>query len=190
MTEGKILEWKVKVGDSFDVGDSLFSIETDKATVDYEATEKGVLAKIINDGSKTLPVGVPVAVFTKKKDDVEKFKDFTLESASGSTPSSQQTTTQAPQSQPQSQPTQTQTPPSSTSQTQSSTSPSGDRVIASPLAKSVAQQKGINLSEVQGSGPNGRILKQDVESFQPRTAQQVKQQAVQQPVVEAPKPAK
>lgn len=188
MTEGKILEWKVKVGDSFDVGDSLFSIETDKATVDYEATEKGVLAKIINDGSKTLPVGVPVAVFTKKKDDVEKFKDFTLESASGSTPSSQQTTTQPPQSQSQPQPTQT--PPSSTSQTQSSTSSSGDRVFASPLAKTVAQQKGINLSEVQGSGPNGRILKQDVESFQPRTVQQVQQQAVQQPVVEAPKPAK
>lgn len=67
MTEGKILEWKIKVGDSFDVGDSLFSIETDKATIDYEATEKGILAKIINDGSSQIPVGVPVAIITKKK---------------------------------------------------------------------------------------------------------------------------
>lgn len=67
MTEGKILEWKIKVGDSFDVGDSLFSIETDKATIDYQATEKGVLAKIINDGSTQTPVGVPVAIITKKK---------------------------------------------------------------------------------------------------------------------------
>lgn len=100
MTEGKILEWKIKVGDSFDVGDSLFSIETDKATMDYEATEKGVLAKIINDGSKSLPVGEPVAVFTKKKDDVDKFKDFTVESASsGSSAPSQSPTTQAAQPQ-------------------------------------------------------------------------------------------
>lgn len=79
MTEGKILEWKIKVGDSFEVGDSLFAIETDKATVDYEATEKGVLAKIINDGTNPVPIGVRVAVITKKKEDVEKFKDFTLE---------------------------------------------------------------------------------------------------------------
>lgn len=86
MTEGKIIEWKIKIGDSFDVGDSIFSIETDKATVDYEATEKGVLAKIINDGSSPVPVGVPVAVVTKKKEDVEKFKEFSLE-AEGSAPS-------------------------------------------------------------------------------------------------------
>lgn len=84
MTEGKILEWKVKVGDSFEVGDSLFSIETDKATMDYEATEKGVLAKIINEGTTALPVGEPVAVFTKKREDVEKFKDFSISSQSGS----------------------------------------------------------------------------------------------------------
>ena len=70
MTEGKIIEWKVKVGDSFE------------ATMDYEATEKGVLAKIINEGTSALPVGEPVAVFTKKKEDVDKFKDFTLGSAS------------------------------------------------------------------------------------------------------------
>lgn len=86
MNEGKIIEWKLKEGDSFDVGDSIFSIETDKATVDYEATEKGVLAKIINKGTEPLPVGNPVAVFTKKKEDVEKFKDFTLEKE-GSAPS-------------------------------------------------------------------------------------------------------
>lgn len=154
MTEGKILEWKVKVGDSFEVGDSLFSIETDKATMDYEATEKGVLAKIINDGTNALPVGVPVAVFTKRKEDIDKFKDFTLDSASKTpTPSQKEAPTQA---------SQTQQTPSKTTTQSAFTSSSGERVFASPLAKTVAQSRGINLSEVQGSGPSGRILKQDV----------------------------
>jgi pyruvate dehydrogenase E2 component (dihydrolipoamide acetyltransferase) len=136
--------------------------------MDYEATEKGVLAKIINEGTTALPVGEPVAVFTKKKEDVGKFSDFILSASSGS---QSQPSSKAPE------PQQTQTQaPSTISQTPSTLS-SGERVFASPLAKTVAQQKGINLTEVQGSGPNGRILKQDVESFQPRSVQQ------QQPVV-------
>jgi pyruvate dehydrogenase E2 component (dihydrolipoamide acetyltransferase) len=130
--------------------------------MDYEATEKGVLAKIINQGTTALPVGEPVAVFTKKKEDVGKFSDFTISAASGS---QAQPATKAPE------PQQTQTQAPSTS-SQPSTSSSGERVFASPLAKTVAQQKGINLTEVQGSGPNGRILKQDVDSFQPRAVQQ------------------
>ena len=108
------------------------------------------MAKIINEGTGALPVGEPVAVFAKKREDLDKFKDFTV--GGGSTP--QQTQTQAPQAQ------QTQTQPQQTSQQSSSSS--GERVFASPLAKTVAGQKGINISEVQGSGPNGRILKQDV----------------------------
>lgn len=88
-------------------------------------------------------------MFTKKKEDVEKFKDFTV--GGGSAP--QQAQTQAPQ---------TQTQQTQTQQVSQQSSSSGDRVFASPLAKTVAQQKGINISEVQGSGPNGRILKQDV----------------------------
>lgn len=110
------------------------------------------MAKIINEGTGALPVGEPVAVFTKKKEDVEKFKDFTV--GGGSAP--QQAQTQAPQTQ------QTQTQQTQTQQVSQQSSSSGDRVFASPLAKTVAQQKGINISEVQGSGPNGRILKQDV----------------------------
>lgn len=133
--------------------------------MDYEATEKGVLAKIINLGTTALPVGEPVAVFTKKREDVDKFKDFTVDSPSGS---QSQPATKAPE--PQQAQTQTQAP--STSSQTTTTSSSGERVFASPLAKTVAQQKGINISEVQGSGPNGRILKQDVESFQPRAVQQ------------------
>ena len=67
MTEGKILQWKINPGDSFGVGDALFSIETDKAVMDYEATEKGILAKIIVNSNEALAVGKNVAVVVKKK---------------------------------------------------------------------------------------------------------------------------
>lgn len=77
MNEGKIVGWKISPGDSFDVGDALFSIETDKATVDYEATEKGVLAKIIAESNTSLPIGKNVAVVVKKKDSISQFADFT-----------------------------------------------------------------------------------------------------------------
>jgi pyruvate/2-oxoglutarate dehydrogenase complex dihydrolipoamide acyltransferase (E2) component len=77
MTEGKILNWKIQAGDSFGVGDALFSIETDKATVDYEATEKGYLAKVIVGTNEAFPVGQNVAVIVKNKDSVSQFSDFT-----------------------------------------------------------------------------------------------------------------
>lgn len=67
MNQGKILKWKIQPGDSFGVGDALFSIETDKAVVDYEATEKGVLAKIIASDNETLPIGKNVAVIVRNK---------------------------------------------------------------------------------------------------------------------------
>lgn len=76
MIQGKILKWKIQPGDSFSVGDALFSIETDKATVDYEATEKGVLAKVIVGNNEAFPVGQNVAVVVKNKDFVSQFNDF------------------------------------------------------------------------------------------------------------------
>jgi pyruvate/2-oxoglutarate dehydrogenase complex dihydrolipoamide acyltransferase (E2) component len=77
MTEGKILKWKIQPGDSFSVGDALFSIETDKATMDYEATEKGYLAKVIVKENEAYPIGKKVAVVVKSKDSVGQFSDFT-----------------------------------------------------------------------------------------------------------------
>jgi pyruvate dehydrogenase E2 component (dihydrolipoamide acetyltransferase) len=76
MTEGKILKWRIQPGESFGVGDAIFSIETDKATIDYEATEKGFLAKVMVAENEALPVGQNVAVVVKSKDLVPKFADF------------------------------------------------------------------------------------------------------------------
>lgn len=68
MTEGKIVKWNVKEGDQFNAGDSLCSVETDKATVDYEAIEKGYLAKILAKEGSSLPVGQLLAISVRKKD--------------------------------------------------------------------------------------------------------------------------
>lgn len=153
MTEGKILKWKIQPGESFGVGDALFSIETDKATVDYEATEKGYLAKVIVGSNEAFPVGKNVAVVVKSKDLVGQFSDFT-EGASQPAASSSAPSSPAPQEPVQQQQTQT--------QTQTPAKTSGERVIASPLAKSIAQSKGIDLTGITGSGQNGRIIRQDV----------------------------
>lgn len=90
MTEGKILKWNVQPGDAFKVGDSLFSIETDKATMDYEATEKGILAKVIAGSNTSLPIGKNVAVIVKKMEDVAQFTDFVEGSAEASAPAASQ----------------------------------------------------------------------------------------------------
>ncbi len=81
MTEGKILKWKIQPGEQFSVGDALFSIETDKATVDYEATEKGYLAKVIAKENEAYPIGKKVAVIVKSKDTVGQFSDYTEEAS-------------------------------------------------------------------------------------------------------------
>lgn len=152
MTEGKILKWKIQAGEQFSVGDALFSIETDKATVDYEATEKGVLAKVIVKENEALPIGRNVAVIVKNKDLVGQFADF----AEGA--NQPQTATV--------QPTQTATTTQEAPVAQqSSPRSSTDRVIASPLAKALAKEKGIDLASLSGSGPNGRIIKQDVDGY-------------------------
>lgn len=152
MTEGKILKWKIQPGEPFSVGDALFSIETDKATVDYEATEKGVLAKVIVKENEALPIGRNVAVIVKNKDFVGQFADF-VEGAA-------QVKVEAVQSSPAATVTQ-EAPVVQQSSPRSST----DRVVASPLAKTLAKEKGIDLANLSGSGPNGRIIKQDVDSY-------------------------
>ena len=140
MTEGKIIKWNVSVGQSFAPGDSLCSIETDKATVDFEAQEKGIIAKIFAENDETLPVGQLLAVSVRKKDDISKFADFTGKETSESVPPAEHST------------------PNKTEATESSDTkgykPSivfasqRKGIVASPAAKTAARQKGISLSEL------------------------------------------
>lgn len=157
MTTGSLGDWAKKPGDGIAPGDVLLEIETDKATMDFEAQEDGFVAKIlVPSGTKDVPVNSPIAVLVEEASDVDKFVNFTPEAASA---------TPAPAVE-QVAPASGSTAPTAASapiepMVTSIASPS--RTIASPLAKSMAKDKGLDLRGlVPGSGPNGRIVKADI----------------------------
>jgi len=168
MNEGNIVSWKKKEGDFVKAGDQLAEIETDKATVSFDSTEEGYIAKILLPaGSKKVKVGTTIAILVEDKSQIGAFKDYVSPTAAASVPPSQ------------SPPTSASTPPSPAAPPSAAAGSvpvsSAGRVIASPLAKKTAQELGIDLrtAPVTGTGPNQRIIKQDVlEYAQQRAATQ------------------
>lgn len=162
MEKGNIAKWLKKEGDSIKPGDILAQIETDKATVDYEMQEEGFIAKLLYpEGAKDVKLGQVVAIVVDNKDDVAKFKDFKGE-ASAAAPAAPKKEAQAAQ---QASTTVKQAESKiESAKTSAASTPSGGRVFASPLAKKIATEGGLDLSGVSGSGPNNRILKSDVEA--------------------------
>ena len=198
MTAGNIGAWQKKAGDTVSPGDVLVEIETDKAQMDFEFQEDGVLAKILKDsGEKDVAVGnvryplfasiyanliQPIAVMVEEGTDVSAFESFTLEDAGGEK--------SAPQA-PKEEAAESSEPPDSGSETSPSTldknsqrpsaptqdpqesESSGERLQtsldrepnASPAAKVLALEKGVPLKGMKGTGPGGRITKQDIEKY-------------------------
>ncbi|MBC5833275.1 biotin/lipoyl-binding protein [Flavobacterium sp. F372] len=166
MTTGTVATWLKKVGDTVKEGDILAEIETDKATMEFESFNAGTLLYIGVEEGGTAPVDTILAILGPAGTDVSAIA--TNYSVGGNA--------EAPKAEEVKSSTQTET----TSNTQLPASNSNDRIFASPLAKKIASDKGINLSQVKGSGENGRITKSDVENFTPSTAS-----APAQTVVEA-----
>ncbi|KAF9362145.1 pyruvate dehydrogenase complex dihydrolipoamide acetyltransferase component (E2) [Mortierella sp. AD094] len=169
MTMGNIGEWQKKVGDAITPGDVLVEIETDKAQMDFECQEEGYLAKILADGgSKEVNVSQPIAILVEDKDDIEKFADFTAADAgAGSAPSKKEEEAPTPKKTeaPKKEEAPKETPKDTTNATPSRSD--AERIFASPIAKKVANEKNISLGDIKGTGPNGRIVKADVESYTP-----------------------
>ncbi|KAJ3019404.1 hypothetical protein HKX48_002103 [Thoreauomyces humboldtii] len=176
MTSGNLGEWNKKIGDEIVPGDVLVEVETDKATMDFECQEEGFLGKIfVESGTKEVAVGKPIGILVENKDDVDKFADYQLEETSGgdAPPAKAEAKDDKPQEkakkteeEPKEVKEEAEKPSKSTEKAASSASkPSGGRVIASPLAKSLAAEKGIDLSAVKGTGPDGRIVKEDVLNY-------------------------
>ncbi|CAO1634320.1 unnamed protein product [Sympodiomycopsis kandeliae] len=182
MTEGGIAQWKKKEGEAFSAGDVLLEIETDKATMDVEAQDDGVLAKIIiGDGSKTVPVNSAIAILAEEGDDLsgadalasEASKEAPKQTSEAPKEESKDSEPEPKQSEQSSSSSSSSQQQTSSSSSESSSAPSraeGERVIASPLAKKIALEKGIPLAQVKGTGPNGRIVKADVEGYKPSAA--------------------
>ncbi len=159
MEEGTLAKWLVKEGDSVSSGDLLAEIETDKATMEFEAVDEGVVGKIlIDEGSEGVKVNTPIAVLLEdgeSADDIASAKPTAAASTSDDTKPADAATEEAPKA-----------PPEQASQPAQSFG-DGTRVFASPLARRIAKDKGLDLSQIKGSGPKGRIVKADVENASP-----------------------
>ena len=170
MTEGTIVAWHKKEGDTVKSGDILAEVETDKATMDLEAYEEGTLLYIgVKEGS-AVAVDDIIAVVGEKG---ANFKVLLDGGGSAPQPAAQQAATGEGGSQTVQQNAQTSLPAGADTDLSyggatGDVSESNGRLKASPLAKRIAEDKGINLAQVHGTGPEGRIVKSDVESFVPR----------------------
>ncbi|GAA0313049.1 pyruvate dehydrogenase complex dihydrolipoamide acetyltransferase [Sphingomonas oligophenolica] len=152
MEEGTLAKWLVKEGDSVKSGDLMAEIETDKATMEFEAVDEGVIGKIlVAEGTDNVKVGTAIAVL--------------LEEGESAGAVSVPKAAEAPKEQPRAEAPKQEAPAAARpAEVPAAAAPaSGDRVKASPLARRVAAEKGIELSALSGSGPNGRIVRADVE---------------------------
>ena len=184
MEEGTLAKWLVKEGDTVSSGDLLAEIETDKATMEFEAVDEGTVGKIlVAEGTEGVKVNHPIAVLLaegESADDIGEVSDKPRDASSHAAPAEPTPATEAQEGYGREAGGAADDPaalkgadasaegtPSSHGSAQGA---SGDRVFASPLARRIAKDKGIDLSQVKGTGPKGRIVKADVEAFEPGKA--------------------
>lgn len=161
MEEGTVATWLKKEGDTIEEGDILAEIETDKATMEFESFYSGTLLKIGIQEGETAMVDALLAIVGPAGTDVSGISGTPAKAA----PAPKQ---EAPKAESTPVPIETKTSStSSTSTTSSSSSSTTERIFASPLAKKMAADKGISLQRVKGTGENGRIVKSDIENYQP-----------------------
>ena len=161
MTEGKVLKWLKKEGDAISTGDSVVEIETDKVDMEVEAMGGGVLRKILVEPGMVVPVGELLAVVSKADEDISSFVKTDGAPKAGVKSQGPGATTQPPADAKQKEEKSSrdaQTPVAAPTP-----AAEGGRLFASPLAKRMAKDMGLELAEISGSGPNGRIIRQDVE---------------------------
>jgi pyruvate dehydrogenase E2 component (dihydrolipoamide acetyltransferase) len=179
MEEGTIVKWRKKEGEFVKAGDVLFEVTTDKATVEHSALDEGWLRKILIEEEESAVVNQPIAIFTEKED--ESIEGYQPEGVVAKLPQPEATSAPAKEEIPakeaaapapkaigaMQQPAFAPEPPLAK---YSFLGPQGEvtgRIPASPLAKKIAREKGIDLTTVKGSGPNGRIMSRDLDLAQP-----------------------
>jgi pyruvate dehydrogenase E2 component (dihydrolipoamide acetyltransferase) len=162
MEEGTLAKWLVKEGDTVNAGDLLAEIETDKATMEFEAVDEGTIGKIlVSEGTEGVKVNTPIAVIGEEGED--------MSAAGAAAPSApadagKEAAAEGGSDAP--------APAPSKAATAAPAAPvkDGTRIFASPLARRIAADKGLDLARITGSGPHGRIIKADVETAQPQPA--------------------
>ncbi|KNE58313.1 pyruvate dehydrogenase complex dihydrolipoamide acetyltransferase [Allomyces macrogynus ATCC 38327] len=163
MTQGNIGAWKKQIGDTIVPGDVLVEIETDKAQMEFECQEEGILAKILlEQGAKDVPVGSPIAVMCEEASDVAQFKDFAPTAAAAASKAAEAAPAAVPAAAPTAAPAAAAAPASAPAAAPAAAAPAG-RVFASPLARTLAAQNNLPLNTIQGTGPNSRVIAADVQ---------------------------
>ncbi|WP_353158289.1 pyruvate dehydrogenase complex dihydrolipoamide acetyltransferase [Myroides odoratus] len=170
MTEGTVASWIKKVGDKIEEGDILAEIETDKATMEFEAFESGTLLYIGIQEGESAPIDSVLAILGPAGTDVTALVEGAKNGGVA-----QATATETPVEAPKAA--------EAVAAPVATETATGGRVFVSPLAKKIAEEKGINLAQVKGTGENGRIIKRDVENFVPTATQAPAQTAA--PVAQA-----
>ncbi len=166
MTDGTVATWLKKIGDSVKEGDILAEIETDKATMEFESFNSGTLLHIGVQEGQSAPVDSVLAIIGPAGTDISGIaENFTK---GGEAPKAEKTESKSEDAKPSTE----------NIEEAPSSSETNGRIFASPLARQIAKEKGINLAQVKGSGENGRIVKSDVENFTASAV--VPQKAVQQ----------
>ena len=158
MEQGSLTKWLVKEGDIVASGDLLAEIETDKATMEFEAVDEGVIGKIlIPEGSQDVAVNTPIAFLLDEGETADGPDQPATAPTSAAPPQAEAPSDDKPATAEQSTPATASAAPFRQPNAQA------DRVFATPLARRIAADKGLNLKEITGSGPKGRIVKADVE---------------------------
>jgi pyruvate dehydrogenase E2 component (dihydrolipoamide acetyltransferase) len=156
MTEGNLVKWTKKEGDKVKSGDIIAEIETDKATMELEASNSGIMGKIIiNEGAEGVKVNTLIALLLKDGEDKSVLESYTPKSSDVAV-STNSAKVEAPKQE------EVKLEVSFTKALE------GGRAIASPLAKRIAGEKGLDIAQISGTGPNGRVIKADVLGFKPQ----------------------
>ncbi|MEJ6391772.1 pyruvate dehydrogenase complex dihydrolipoamide acetyltransferase [Gymnodinialimonas sp. 2305UL16-5] len=156
MEEGTLAKWLVKEGDTVNSGDLLAEIETDKATMEFEAVDEGVIGKIlVQEGAENVKVNTPIALIGEEGEDFSAAPSAAAPSSEASAPAADAGAEAAPAGGSEA--------PAPAPAPAAPAAADGSRIFASPLARRIAKDKGLDLTQIKGSGPHGRIVKADVE---------------------------
>ncbi|MHC9417080.1 pyruvate dehydrogenase complex dihydrolipoamide acetyltransferase [Sphingomonas citri] len=202
MEEGTLAKWLVKEGDEVKAGDIMAEIETDKATMEFEAVDEGRITKIaVAEGTDGVKVGTVIALLEGEGDDAGESTPAPAAKASEPRPSPEDPNKTGSEAKPAPEDvedhgkpadSQVAAAPTATSPAPSSPAPqraAGERVKASPLARRIAADRGVDLASVSGTGPNGRIVRADVEGAKAGAAAPANGTAAPAPTAEAAAPA-
>ena len=164
-TEAVLSNWSIAEGAEVAVGDVLAEIETEKATVEYQAEEAGTLARLLINPGDSADVGTPIAIFTAPGDGEAEIAQALADAGAATAPSPESDPAPAPLAE-VSVPPVTEPSVAPSVDEQPALTPSAGRLFVSPLVRRLAREAGVDLSTIQGTGPGGRIVRKDFEAHQ------------------------